>query len=74
MNCILYLGCLDCNFIVEKYKCYLKIRNGVVRNNYADRLCIIRVDLRIAYKISDGNPDEKKHFVVLGHRRGGGVK
>jgi len=24
LNCIPFLGCLDCNFIVEGYKCNLK--------------------------------------------------
>jgi len=37
-------------------------------------MCITRVNLRIAYKISDGNPDEKKHFVMSGRRQGGDVK
>ena len=45
-----------------------------MRNNYADRMCITCVNLRIAYKISDGNPDEKKHFVMPGHRQDGDVK
>ena len=45
-----------------------------MRNNYADVMCITRVNLRIAYKISDGNPDEKKHFVMPGHRQDGDVK
>jgi len=45
-----------------------------VRNNYADRMCITRVNLRNAYKISGGNPDGKEHFFMPGHRQDGDVK
>jgi len=35
---------------------------------------LLVLTLRIACKISEANPDEKKHFVMRGHRQGGDVK
>lgn len=37
-------------------------------------MCITRVNLRIAYKISEVNPDEKKHFVMHGYKQDGAMK